>query len=134
MIAFIQAIAGGIGIKLIGIPAAGLWALLILILATVQLPPLLILGPLAVYAFTITDTIPAVIFLVYSLIVSMSDAFLKPIFLGRGVDAPMLAVLLGAIGGVIYAGIIGLFLGSVILAITYKVFVVLLVDDRLEDG
>jgi predicted PurR-regulated permease PerM len=62
----------------------------------------------------------------------MSDAFLKPIFLGRGVDVPMLAVLLGAIGGMIMAGIIGLFVGAVVLAITYKVFQAILVDDFLD--
>ena len=132
MIALIQAVAGGIGMKLIGVPAAGLWALIILMMAIVQLPPLLVLGPVAVYVFTIADTVPAIIFLIYSLIVSVSDTFLKPLFLGRGVDVPMLAVLLGAIGGVIYAGIIGLFLGAVILAITYKVFVELFVKDVLE--
>ena len=132
MIALIQALAGGIGMKLIGIPAAGLWALVILMLATVQLPPLLVLGPMAVYAFTIADTGPAIIFLIYSLIVSVSDTFLKPLFLGRGVDVPMLAVLLGAIGGVIYSGIIGLFVGAVVLAISYKMFEALLVHDVLE--
>ncbi len=132
MIALIQSLAGGIGMKLIGIPAAGLWALIILMLATVQLPPLLVLGPAAIYAFTIADTGPAVVFLIYSIIVSVSDTFLKPLFLGRGVDVPMLAVLLGAIGGVIYAGIIGLFVGAVILAIAYKVFQALLVHDVLD--
>ena len=132
MIALIQSLAGGIGMKLIGIPAAGLWALIILMLATVQLPPLLILGPMAVYAFTIADTGPAIIFAIYSIIVSMSDTFLKPLFLGRGVDVPMLVILLGAIGGVIYAGIIGLFVGAIVLAISYKLFEALLVHDILE--
>ncbi len=98
-VAAIQSLLGGIGIWAVGIPAAGLWALIILLLAIMQLPPLLILLPLAIYAFTFADTTPAVIFLIWSIIVSMSDAFLKPIFLGRGVDVPMLAVLLGAIGG-----------------------------------
>jgi predicted PurR-regulated permease PerM len=132
MIALLQALAGGIGMKLIGIPAAGLWALFILMFATVQLPPLLVLGPMIIYAFSIADTVPAVIFMIYSIIVSASDAFLKPLFLGRGVDVPMLAVLLGAIGGVIFAGIIGLFVGAVVLAIAYKVFEALLVHDVLE--
>jgi len=131
-VAAIQSLLGGIGIWAVGIPAAGLWAIIILFFAIMQLPPLLILGPLAVYAFTIADTTPAVIFLIYSTIVSMSDAFLKPLFLGRGVDVPMLAVLLGAIGGMIMAGIIGLFVGAVILAISYKVFQAILVDDILD--
>jgi predicted PurR-regulated permease PerM len=132
MIAAIQALAAGIGMKLIGIPAAGLWALIILMLATVQLPPLLVLLPAAIYVFTYADMIPAIIFLIYSLFVSVSDTFLKPLFLGRGVDVPMLAILLGAIGGVIMSGIIGLFVGAVVLAISYKLFEALLVHDVLD--
>jgi len=128
-VAVIQAILGGVGIWAIGIPAAGLWALIIMLLAILQLPPLLVLGPLVVYAFTITGTTPAVIFLIWSIIVSASDAFLKPILLGRGVDVPMLAILLGAIGGMILYGIIGLFVGAVILTLSYKVFIALLVDN-----
>ena len=131
-IAMIQSLLSAIGMMMIGIPAAGLWALLVLFLAIMQLPPILILGPVAVYSFTIADTTPAIIFSIYALIVSMSDAFLKPLLLGRGVDVPMLAVLLGAIGGMILSGIIGLFVGAVVLAITYKVFEALLVEDVLE--
>ena len=98
-VAVIQAILAGVGIWFVGIPAAGLWALIIMLLAILQLPPLLILAPLVIYAFTITETTPAVIFLIWSVLVSVSDAFLKPMFLGRGADVPMLAILLGAIGG-----------------------------------
>ena len=68
----------------------------IMFIAIMQLPPLIVLGPLVIYAFTIAETTPAVIFLVWSILVSGSDAFLKPIFLGRGADVPMLAILLGA--------------------------------------
>lgn len=131
-VAIIQSILGGVGIWAIGIPAAGLWALIILLLAILQLPPLLIMGPLAIYVFSTADTTPAIIFLIWSIVVSASDAFLKPIFLGRGVDVPMLVILLGAIGGMILSGIIGLFVGAVVLALSYKVFQALLVDDALE--
>jgi predicted PurR-regulated permease PerM len=131
-IAVIQSLAGGIGMWAIGIPGAGLWALIILFFAIMQLPPLLILGPIAVYSFSIADTTPDIIFTVWSLVVSMSDAFLKPLLLGRGVDVPMLAVLLGAIGGMIMSGIIGLFVGAVVLAISYKIFEALLVEDVLD--
>ena len=128
-VAAIQSFLAAIGIWAIGIPAPGLWALIILLFAIMQLPPLLILLPLAIYGFTITSTTPAVIFLIWSIIVSMSDTFLKPLFLGRGADVPMLAVLLGAIGGMIMSGIIGLFVGAVVLSIAYKVFEVILVRD-----
>ena len=123
-VAFIQAVAGGLGMAFAGVPAAGLWALFILILAIAQLPPLLVLLPVIVYVFSAGDisTTAAVIFTVWSLLVSFSDTFLKPLLLGRGVEAPMLVILLGAIGGMITAGIIGLFLGAVILALGYKMF------------
>jgi predicted PurR-regulated permease PerM len=122
-VAFIQAVAGGIGMALAGVPGAGLWALFILILAIAQLPPLLILLPAIIYVFSTGDsTVMAVAFTVWSVFVSFSDALLKPLLLGRGVEAPMLVILLGAIGGMLYAGIIGLFLGAVILALGYKLF------------
>lgn len=119
-IAFTQAVLAGIGLVVADIPAAGVWVLVVLMLAIVQLPPIIILGPIAAYYFSVADTTPAVIFLVYSIIVSSSDAVLKPIFLGRGTDIPMLVILLGAIGGMIMSGIIGLFTGAVTLALGYQ--------------
>jgi len=121
-IAFIQSMLGGVGMLLAGVPAAGLLALLILILAIAQLPPLLILGPVAFYVFSAESTTVAVIFLVWTLMVSSSDMVLKPLLLGRGVDVPMMVILLGAIGGMITSGIVGLFIGAVILALGYKLF------------
>ena len=118
-IAVIQAVAGGLGIAVVGVPAAGLWALLILILAILQLPPWLVLLPIVLHVFSVESTTVAVIFAVWSLIVSFSDLVLKPMLLGRGVDAPMLVILLGAIGGMLASGIIGLFVGAVVLSIGY---------------
>jgi predicted PurR-regulated permease PerM len=96
--------------------------LLILILVIAQLPALLILGPVIVYVFSVESTTVAVIFMIWSLVVSMSDLVLKPLLLGKGVEAPMLVILLGAIGGMIMSGIIGLFVGAVVLALGYKLF------------
>ncbi len=105
-----------------------------MILAIVQLPPILILGPIAAYVFSANDsTTVAVIFLIWSLVVSAADGFLKPIFLGRGVAVPMLVILVGAIGGMIYAGIIGLFLGAVILSLGYKIIESWLGEDSSPD-
>ncbi|TKB47077.1 AI-2E family transporter [Thalassotalea mangrovi] len=119
-IAVIQALLAGIGMFIAGIPGAGIWALLVLILAIMQLPPLLVLGPVAAYYFSVAGTTAASIFLVWALIVSFSDAILKPMLLGRGIDIPMLVILLGAIGGLLLSGIIGLFVGAVVLALGYK--------------
>ena len=121
-IAAIQAMLAAIGLVLIGVPAAALWSLLILVLAIAQLPSLIVLGPIIIWVFSVNDTMPAVIFMIYSVLVGISDTFLKPLLLGRGMDIPMPVILVGAIGGMIYAGIIGLFVGAIVLALGYSVF------------
>ncbi|MCG6877851.1 MAG: AI-2E family transporter [Deltaproteobacteria bacterium] len=121
-VAMIQAILAGLGCLAVGVPGAGLWALLVLILAVVQLPTFIILAPIAVYAFYTTGTVPAVLFAIWNLFVGGCDSFLKPLLMGRGVDVPMLVVFIGAIGGFILNGIIGLFIGAIILSLGFKLF------------
>ena len=122
-VAIIQCLLSAIGLVLIGVPFAGLWAGIILILAIMQLPPLIILGPIAVWVFSVNSGMSATIFAIYAFIVSISDSFLKPMFLGRGMDIPMLVILIGAIGGAFTSGFIGLFVGAVVLAVGYKLLV-----------
>ncbi len=121
-IAVIQAVLSAIGMYIMDVPAWGLWTLLVLVLAIVQLPPILVMGFVAAYVFTIADTTPAIIFAIYALIVSSSDVWLKPLLLGRGVATPMLVILIGAIGGAILDGVIGLFVGAVVLALGFELF------------
>jgi predicted PurR-regulated permease PerM len=129
-VAIIQAILSAIGLVAIGVPAAGLWAAAVLVLAIIQLPPVLVLGPIAIWVFSVMDGLPATIFLVYAIFVSTSDAFLKPMFLGRGVDVPMLVILIGAIGGAMSQGIIGLFTGAVVLALGYEIITAWMTPDE----
>jgi predicted PurR-regulated permease PerM len=131
--ALIQALVSAVGLAVAGIPAAGLWAFVVLVLAIIQLPPLIILGPIAIWYFSVAPTVPAVIFLVFAIIVSASDAILKPMLLGRGVETPMLVILVGAIGGAIVSGIIGLFTGAVILALGYELFMAWMAPDEAQD-
>ncbi len=131
-IALIQGVLSAIGLLAMDVPAAGVWVVIIIILAIVQLPPILILGPIAAYVFTTHDTTPAVLFTIYALIVSMSDGFLKPMLLGRGVEVPMLVILLGAIGGMMLTGILGLFVGAVILSLGYNLFMAWLNMDDVD--
>ncbi|MCK5846978.1 MAG: AI-2E family transporter [Bacteroidales bacterium] len=132
-VALIQAFLAGIGFWAIDMPAAGLWTLMILFAAIMQLPTILIMAPLIIYSFTYAGTTPAVIFTIWALLVGLSDNILKPMLLGRGVDVPMLAILLGAIGGMMMSGIIGLFVGAVVLTLSYKVFTAIFVNDVLEE-
>ena len=122
-VAVIQAILAAIGLVVMGVPAAGIWAAIVLVLAIIQLPPIIILLPIAIWVFSTASTVPATIFLVYMLIVSASDAFLKPMLLGRGLETPMLVILIGALGGAIAMGIIGLFVGAVVLSVGYQLLV-----------
>ena len=132
-IAIIQSFFSLIGLVVMDVPFAPFWAFVVLFLAIIQLPPILILGPIAAYVFSYADSTPATIFAIYAVLVSSSDAFLKPLLLGRGVDIPMLVILLGAIGGMILSGIIGLFVGAVVLALAYKLFITWLEAEVKEE-
>jgi predicted PurR-regulated permease PerM len=121
-IAVIQAILAGGGMLIVGVPFAGLWALMVLFFAIVQLPTFLVLGPVVIYVFSVHATTQAVVFMIWSIFVTSCDAFLKPLLLGRGVEVPMLVIFLGAIGGLMLSGVIGLFVGPVVLSISYKIF------------
>lgn len=121
-VAFIQSLLIGSALFTFSIPAAGIFTFIVFILGIAQLPPLLVVLPIIFYVFSTQDSTPATIFTVWVLIAGVSDSFLKPMLMGRGVDVPMPVILIGAIGGMIAAGIIGLFLGAVILAIWYELF------------
>ena len=121
-VAMIQAVFSALGMIVMDVPAWGLWTLIVLVVAIAQIPPIVILGFVSAYVFSVAETTPAVIFLVYCIVVSSSDGFLKPLFLGRGMSTPMLVILLGAIGGMMMSGIIGLFVGAIILALGYELF------------
>ncbi len=129
-VAMIQAVFSALGMMVMDVPAWGLWTMVVLVFAIAQLPPILVLGFVSAYVFSVAETTPAVIFLIYCLIVSASDGFLKPLFLGRGMATPMLVILLGAIGGMMMSGIIGLFVGAIVLALGYELFMKWLNEDE----
>ena len=136
-VALIQTLLAGIGFLVVGVPGAGLWALLCLLLGVIQIGIGLIVIPIVVYVFYTADTLTAVLFLIWIIPVTLLDNILKPILLGRGVNVPMVVIFVGAIGGFLASGIIGLFVGSVILALGYKLFTAWLAEDprlALEQG
>jgi predicted PurR-regulated permease PerM len=120
-VAFIQSFFASLGFLVAGLPNAGLWAMIFLVAAVLQVG-VLVLIPAVIYAFTIMSTSKAVIFLIWCLIVALMDNLLKPLLLGRGVGVPMVVVLLGALGGFVTMGIIGLFIGAIVLSVGYKLF------------
>ena len=124
-VAFIQALLLGLGFIFAGVPAAGVFAIIVLVLGIVQLPATIVTLPVIIYLWMGGDasTTSNVIFTVYLVVAGLADNILKPLLLGRGVDVPMPIVLFGALGGMVSAGIIGLFIGAILLSVGYQIFV-----------
>jgi len=121
-VAVIQAFFALIGMVLMGIPLAIVWAVIIMFLTIIQVPALLVIAPMIAYVFSQGSGTTEIVFAIYMLLVGASDGVLKPMLMGRGVDIPMLVILIGAIGGMMLMGMIGLFIGAVIFALAYKLF------------
>jgi predicted PurR-regulated permease PerM len=123
-VAFIQAIVVGLVMIIAGVPFAGVLALVVLVLGIAQVPALLVTLPVIVYIWVSGDysTTLAIVYTVLLFVAGMLDNVLKPLLLGRGVDAPMPVILLGALGGLASTGIVGMFVGAVLLALGYRIF------------
>jgi predicted PurR-regulated permease PerM len=122
-VAFVQAVMCGIAFFALGIPGAGLLSLIAWFLAIVQIPGIIFVAPGIIYAFAAHSTTVAIIATLWLLFAGTSDTWLKPLMIGRGLEVPMPVILLGVIGGVIAYGIIGLFIGAVLLAVGYVLFI-----------
>lgn len=118
-VAVIQSLLLGVGFFAIGLSAAGLLTLATLFLGIIQVPATLLTLPVIGYVLVTEPTTPAIIFSVWTLIAGLSDNFLKPLMLGRGLEVPMPVILVGVIGGMLVDGLLGLFVGPVLLAVGY---------------
>ena len=122
-VALILAIIHGIVFLIAGVPYAGIWTLLIFVLAVLQIPVAIVTLPIIVYLFASIDLMPAIIWTVILVLAGLSDNVLRPVLLGKGAPVPMLIIFIGVIGGFIFSGFIGLFTGAIVLSIGYKLFV-----------
>ncbi|MFK4726671.1 putative PurR-regulated permease PerM [Bradyrhizobium niftali] len=129
-IAVIQALLAGIGFKLAGIPIAGLLALLVLLLSIVQIGGAIIMLPVIIWIWTDKDVTTALMLTLFLGIVSILDNILKPMVMGRGLTTPTLVILIGVIGGTIGHGILGLFIGPIILSVSWELAVAWIRTDR----
>ncbi len=120
-VALIQACLAAVGFVVAGIPGAGLWTIVFLIAAVLQVGALVLI-PAVIYMFAIASATKAVIFMCWCVFVGLADNVVKPLLLGRGVAVPIVVVFLGAIGGFVAMGIIGLFVGAITLSVGYKLF------------
>ena len=124
-VAFLQAIIVGICLLIAGIPWAGVLTVIVLVLAIAQVPALIATLPAIAYLWSSGNygTGAAILYTVLLVVSGMVDNVLKPLMLGRGVDAPMPVILLGALGGMAAAGILGMFVGATLLALGYQIFI-----------
>ena len=123
-VAFIQAIIVGLSLILAGVSWPGLLAIIVLVLGIAQVPALIVTLPVIGYIWWSGDygTTAAAGYSALLLVAGMADNVLKPLMLGRGVEAPMPVILLGALGGMAGAGILGMFVGATLLALGYQIF------------
>lgn len=123
-VALIQAIVVGLCLLVAGVPWAGVLAVIVLVLGIAQIPALLVTLPAIAYLWMSGEygTGAAIGYTLLLAVAGMSDNVLKPLMLGRGVDAPMAVILLGALGGMATAGILGMFVGATLLALGYQIF------------
>jgi predicted PurR-regulated permease PerM len=122
-VAFIQALLVGLALFFAGVPWAGVLAAICLVLGIAQVPALIVTLPAIVYVWASGDYghAAAIAYTVLLFVAGMMDNVLKPLMLGRGVEAPMPVILLGALGGMAAAGILGMFLGATLLALGYQI-------------
>jgi predicted PurR-regulated permease PerM len=119
-VALLQALLSGFFLSLFGFPAAGLVAFLVLIFCIVQVGPVPVVLPVIIWAWSAKDTGPALLLSLLLIVIPVIDNVLKPILMARGLSTPMLVILLGVIGGTVTYGLIGLFLGPILLGIVYE--------------
>jgi len=118
--AVVQSAAAGFGLAVAGIPYAGVLTTIIFVLCIAQIGPILILIPAVAWVYWSGSSVTGTVFLVWSIAVALLDNVLRPILIRRGADLPLLLIFAGVIGGLVSFGVIGLFVGPTVLAVTYR--------------
>ena len=133
--ALVQTVLGGIGLAVAGVPFAALLSAVMLMLCIAQVGPSLILFPAVAWMYWVGDTGWATFLLLWSLVVATLDNFLRPVLIRKGADLPLLLIFAGVIGGMLSFGLIGIFVGPVVLAVTWTLMQAWIADaldgDRL---
>jgi predicted PurR-regulated permease PerM len=127
--ALVQTLLGGIGLAVAGVPFASLLSAVMLMLCIAQLGPALVLFPAVAWMYWTGQTGWATFLLIWSVVVSALDNVLRPMLIKRGADLPLLLIFAGVIGGLVGFGLIGIFVGPVILAVTYTLLAAWIKDD-----
>jgi predicted PurR-regulated permease PerM len=128
-VSLLQALLAGIGLMAAGVPGASLIAVFVLILGIIQIGPSVILIPVIIWSWMTMETTAAVIFTAYMVPVNLIDNILRPIVMTRGLATPVLVIIVGAVGGTLSDGIIGLFVGPIVLAVAWELLVTWVRED-----
>jgi predicted PurR-regulated permease PerM len=131
--AVVMSVVGGVGLAVAGIPFAAILTAVMFMLAIAQVGPLLVLIPSVVWLYWSDQTGWATFLLVWTLVIEAMDKFLRPILIKKGADLPLLLIFLGVVGGLIAFGLIGIFVGPVVLAVAHKLLSAW-VDEEIEEG
>jgi predicted PurR-regulated permease PerM len=115
-----HALLTGLGPQLAGVPFASTLAFLMLLLNILQIGPLIVTLPIVVWAWTVKDPMSAFLLTAFVVATGILESVLKPLIMGRGLRSPMIVILLGALGGTLAHGVIGLFVGPVVLAVAWE--------------
>ncbi len=118
--ALAQSLLGGLGLAVAGIPLAGLLTMLMLFLCLAQIGPFPVLIPAIIWLFWAGQTWAGSLLLVWSIFVGTLDNFLRPVLIRKGADLPLMLIFAGVIGGLLSFGLLGLFVGPVVLAVSFK--------------
>jgi len=129
-VSLLQALLAGVGLMAAGLPGASLIALFVLILGIIQIGPSLVLIPVIIWSWISMETITALIFTAYMVPVNLMDNILRPLLMARGLTTPMLVIIIGAVGGTLSTGIIGLFVGPIVLAVAWELLVTWVREDN----
>jgi len=131
--AIVQTVLGGIGLAVAGVPFASLLSAVMLMFCIAQIGPGLVLFPAVGWMYWTGESGWATALLIWSLIVTTMDNFLRPILIKKGADLPLLLIFAGVIGGMLGFGLIGIFIGPVVLAVTYTLLVAWIEDELGKD-
>ncbi len=121
--ALVQSLLGGIGVAVAGVPGAGLLAAVMFMLCIAQIGPFPVLVPAVIWVFWSGDTTWGVVLAIWSVVVGTLDNVLRPVLIRMGADLPLLLIFAGVIGGLLSFGLVGIFVGPVILAVAYTLLV-----------
>ncbi len=128
--ALVQSVIAGLGLLLTAVPRTGLLVAILFVLCVAQLGPLPVLVPAIVWLFWTGQPALGIVLLLFTVVAAVCDNFLKPLLIRRGVDLPLLLIIPGVIGGLLGFGVLGLFIGPVLLAVTYTLLSAWVQDDH----